>query len=137
MNEEKDIQELENDFSAFDGKQSFRLPEDYMNQLKNQVKSETKKEKVFSLKRMVLPLLAAACILTFVLNLNLNTVEATGDDFEITLADMDLEDLSDEDLSQFVEEDELDDSENLELYLMDEIDDITLIEEELLKCIKC
>ena len=86
---------------------------------------------------MVLPLLAAACILTFVLNLNLNTVEATGDDFEITLADMDLEDLSDEDLSQFVEEDELDDSENLELYLMDEIDDITLIEEELLKCIKC
>ena len=38
MNEEKDIQELENDFSAFDGKQSFRLPEDYMNQLKNQVK---------------------------------------------------------------------------------------------------
>ena len=137
MNEEKDIQELENDFSAFDGKQSFRLPEDYMNQLKNQVKSETKKEKAFSLKRMVLPLLAAACILTFVLNLNLNTVEATGDDFEITLADMDLEDLSDEDLSQFVEEDELDDSENLELYLMDEIDDITLIEEELLKCIKC
>jgi hypothetical protein len=137
MNEEKDIQELENDFSAFDGKQSFRLPEDYMNQLKNQVKSETKKEKVFSLKRMVLPLLAAACILTFVLNLNLNTVEATGDDFEITLADMDLEDLSDEDLSQFVEEDELGDSENLELYLMDEIDDITLIEEELLKCIKC
>ena len=137
MNEEKDIQELENDFSAFDGKQSFRLPEDYMNQLKNQVKSETKKEKAFSLKRMVLPLLAAACILTFVLNLNLNTVEATGDDFEITLADMDLEDLSDEDLSQFVEEDELGDSENLELYLMDEIDDITLIEEELLKCIKC
>jgi len=137
MNEEKDIQELENDFSAFDGKQSFRLPEDYMNQLKNQVKSETKKEKAFSLKRMVLPLLATACILTFVLNLNLNTVEATGDDFEITLADMDLEDLSDEDLSQFVEEDELDDSENLELYLMDEIDDITLIEEELLKCIKC
>jgi len=137
MNEEKDIQELENDFSAFDGKQRFRLPEDYMNQLKNQVKSETKKEKVFSLKRMVLPLLAAACILTFVLNLNLNTVEATGDDFEITLADMDLEDLSDEDLSQFVEEDELGDSENLELYLMDEIDDITLIEEELLKCIKC
>jgi hypothetical protein len=137
MNEEKDIQELENDFSAFDGKQSFRLPEDYMNQLKNQVKSETKKEKAFSLKRMVLPLLATACILTFVLNLNLNTVEATGDDFEITLADMDLEDLSDEDLSQFVEEDELGDSENLELYLMDEIDDITLIEEELLKCIKC
>ena len=137
MNEENEIQDLENNFSAFDGMQSFRLPEDYMSQLKTQVKSKTKEEKVFSFKRIVLPLLAAACILTFVLSLNLNSNETTSDEFEITLADMDLEGLSEDDLSVFVEDEETNETASLELYLMDEIDDITLIEDELLKCIKC
>jgi hypothetical protein len=137
MNEENEIQDLENNFSAFDGMQSFRLPEDYMSQLKTQVKSKTKEEKVFSFKRIVLPLLAAACILTFVLSLNLNSNETTSDEFEITLADMDLEGLSEDDLSVFVEDEETNETGSLELYLMDEIDDITLIEDELLKCIKC
>ena len=137
MNEENEIQDLENNFSAFDGMQSFRLPEDYMSQLKTQVKSKTKEEKVFSFKQIVLPLLAAACILTFVLSLNLNSNETTSDEFEITLADMDLEGLSEDDLNVFVEDEETNETESIELYLMDEIDDITLIEDELLKCIKC
>jgi hypothetical protein len=137
MNEENEIQYLENNFSAFDGKQSFRLPEDYMNQLKTQIKSKTRKEKVFSFKRMVLPFLAAACILTFVISLNLYSNKTTSDEFKVTFADMDLEGLSEDDLSVFVEDEETNETESLELYLMDEIDDITLIEDELLKCIKC
>lgn len=144
MNEEKEIQDLENEFSAFDGKQSFKLPDDYMNQLKSQVKQEVKKEKSISIKRFLWPAVAAACIIGILFNLDLSPKQIEVETYafeEVSLDDFSTDDFSEEELAYFLEEEsgglENEETELIEDYLMDEIEDISIIEDELLKCIKC
>lgn len=140
MNQDKEIQDLENEFSAFDGKQSFKLPDDYMNQLKNQAKHKASHGKSFSFKDFVWPILVAACITAVILTINFtssNTKEVSYAFENSSNEEYVSNEYSEEDIVYFLDEIEYDEDGFIEEYLMDEVEDISVIEDKILKCIKC